>query len=44
MTLMLLTSDAAPVKFTADQCRVLRQTGVDIEDICPDLVKKKKRQ
>jgi hypothetical protein len=31
------------VKFTVDQCRVLRQVGVDTSSICPQPKKDKKR-
>lgn len=41
MTMVALASDAAAVKFTTDQCRVLRQTGVDVTDICPPVKKKR---
>jgi hypothetical protein len=34
----LLMSGAPP--FTADQCRVLKQVGVDTSDICPQSKKK----
>jgi hypothetical protein len=41
MTMMTTTYADTP-KFTADQCRVLRQTGVDTTGICPPTQKKKK--
>jgi hypothetical protein len=37
----LSTSRAATPKFSEDQCRVLKQTGVDTSGICPPVKKKK---
>jgi hypothetical protein len=34
LAVFLLTG--AEVKFSLDQCRVLRQVGVDVRGICPD--------
>lgn len=42
MTMAVPASDAAVV-FTADQCRVLRQAGVDVTDICPPAKPRKKK-
>jgi hypothetical protein len=43
MALLLLSSQAATVKFSPDQCRVLRQTGVDTTGLCPPPPKPKKQ-
>jgi hypothetical protein len=38
-----MASMSADVKFTPDQCRVLKQVGVDTTGICPPASKKKAR-
>lgn len=46
LAVAMVLSSAEKPKFTADQCRVLRQVGVDTKDICPQpkpTVKKRTR-
>jgi hypothetical protein len=48
MAAMMAWSDSdaqqPPPKFSADQCRVLKQVGVDISDICPKPKPPKKKR
>jgi hypothetical protein len=43
MMLLASTSRAETPKFSADQCRVLKQTGVDTTGICPPPPRKEKK-
>jgi len=45
LTFALAATPAAPVRFTADQCRVLRQLNIDVTGLnCPPPRKSQQQQ
>jgi hypothetical protein len=41
---LMSVSKADAPKFTADQCRVMKQVGIDTRGICPQTKTQKKRR
>ena len=43
LLLAAMLSATPAIRFTEDQCRVLRQAGIDVNDLCPPVRKRTKK-